>query len=421
VLAQTADAYGEAASRALAAHLAAGWPLDQAAVAAGVDPETLRAHRGPYPVQDYRLALDGALLTVTRSAESDALAEPVMLLVDGRRIAVPGHVGPFSETITLDEAPRLAQLDPDGHLGQSSRVGEVLPARIRWTLNGQISGINASEGFVNAFAVLTARRTDDTFNRWRVWLATNQRENLSARLTWTRFFGPILRGNTRRHAVTLGVEGAWLNQRFSPFHNADAAVGGSLSWAWDNRVYSLFPTSGAAFAAGISVGGAPQTGDLYVRAGASASRLASPHPRHVLAGRVDLGAAWTEIPQERLSFGGTNGVRGVPDDVVQSSIQAVGSVEYRVAPLRQASIPLGPVYLSEIDLIAGLDLGVGQSGTQPIAAMGAVLGVGVLVDNFGLSPGAVVVSFGFPLWTSGFEIPDGTPPVAVYLRWGQSF
>jgi hypothetical protein len=99
----------------------------------------------------------------------------------------------------------------------------------------------------------------------------------------------------------------------------------------------------------------------------------------------------------------------------------VGSVEYRVAPLRQASIPLGPVYLSEIDLIAGLDLGVGQSGTQPIAAMGAVLGVGVLVDNFGLSPGAVVVSFGFPLWTSGFEIPDGTPPVAVYLRWGQSF
>jgi hypothetical protein len=33
----------------------------------------------------------------------------------------------------------------------------------------------------------------------------------------------------------------------------------------------------------------------------------------------------------------------------------------------------------------------------------------------------VVVSFGFPLWTSGFEIPDGTPPVAVYLRWGQSF
>jgi hypothetical protein len=375
----------------------------------------------PTRSRDYRLSLDGAQLTVTRSAEPDALAEPVVLAVDGRRTVLAGHVGPFSETLTLDAPPRRAQLDPDGHLGQTSRVGEVLPARIRWTLNGQISGINASEGFINAFAVLTARRTDDTFNRWRVWLFTSQRENLSARLTWTRFFGPILRGNTRRHAVTLGLDAAWLNRRFSPFHDADAAVGGSLSWAWDNRVYSLFPTSGAAFDAGISVGGAPQTGDLYVRVGASASRLASPHPRHVLAGRIDLGAAWTEIPQERLSFGGASGVRGVPDDVVQSSVQAVGSVEYRLAPLRQASIPLGPVYLSEIDLIAGLDLGVGQSGTQPIAAMGAVLGAGVLVDNFGLSPGAVVVSFGFPLWTSGFEIPDGTPPVAVYLRWGQSF
>jgi hypothetical protein len=94
-------------------------------------------------------------------------------------------------------------------------------------------------------------------------------------------------------------------------------------------------------------------------------------------------------------------------------------MEYRVVPLRQLSVPLGPLYLEEVQLTIGADAGVGLADGEIVAGLGLVAGVGVLVENLGLSPGAANVTFGVPVWHRGFELPSSKLPFEIYLTWGQ--
>ncbi len=422
VVAQLSDRIGLDALVVLAGRLALGASVAEALSDLGLPEDWLPAWRARYPTQDYVLELEGTTLTVVRQAGEDALPETVIVDVDGERLHWHTPVGAGRSTWELEEAPKRVSLDPDRHLDQTTRIGDSKPSRLRWTLSGAITGINFSEGFASAYAVLTVRRSADTFNRWRIWAFTNQRERMRVRLAYTRYAGPIVRGVTRQHAVTLGLEGAWLNPRFAPLAGAPLSAGWSLSWAWDNRVYSLFPLRGAALSVRVASGGVPSTGDTYLSLTGSVTALAPLHPRHVLAVSIRGGGAWTELPQRRLSFGGASGVRGIPDDVVQTELQAVGTLEYRIAPVREAAINLlWLTWIRELHLTFGLDAGTGRVDDEAIQAVGASAGVGVIVDNFGLSPGAVDVTFAVPLGTRGFDLPVEGLPFELYLTWGLMF
>lgn len=423
VLAQLRDELGPEPVRALGKLLGAGWPLDRAAAEAGVPIEALERWRAPYPSsQDYTIDLSGQTVTVQRDAPADAPPETIVLQVDGERHVLQTSAGPDQLLLELHARPRRVVLDPDRHLDQATRLGEVRPPPLRWTLSGQISGINASERFVTAFAVLTVRRADDTHNRWRLSAFTNQRDRLAGRLTYTRSLGPLIRGATRAHAISLSADAAWLNPRFTDLPGADYTLGGTLSYAWDNRVYSLFPLDGMQVAFAASAGGAPSTGQTFARLRGGITLQKSASPRHVFATQLSAGAAFTDIPARRLDFGGVGGIRGLPDALVQTNVQGVLSTEYRAVPLRNLSVPLlGLAYLTEVQLTGGLDLGVGSADGDTLAALGATVGVAFVADVFGLIPSAVHLTFGAPIWTTGIELPDRALPVEIYLGWGQTF
>lgn len=420
-LAQLGDAHGEDVAIGVGMRVARGWPVDAALAAQGLPGDALDAFRAPYPAQDYTIDLVDGEVFVRREAPLDALAETVVVRTQAETVTLQVGPGPGEVTAPLTHPATRVRLDPAAHLAQTSRVGESRPPRIRWTLNGQIDAINVSQRFVDAFAVLTARRSDDTRNRFRIWAFTDQRQYLGGRASYTRFFGPLTRMSTRAHQVSFAFDVSWLNPNFSVIKDARYTLGGSAGWFWDGRVTTLFPLRGARFSLNVAAGGAPETGQAYATLTGTGMGLFPLAPRHVIAARFAGGASFTDIPQQRLRFGGTGGVRGIPDLAVQTELQGVGSLEYRAAPLRGASIPLGVLYIEEIDLVAGLDAGVGMVDGGRVGGVGASVGVNVITENLGLSPGSVNATLGFPLAWSGFEMPERKLPFELYISWGFSF
>ncbi len=421
VTAQVGDEAGPDAVPRLADALALGWTLRRALDHVGFDGVRVNAWGVAYPAQDWTLDRRPDSVVVTRAAPADAPPEAIVLSVDGapRQLLAPRGEARFE--LPLDPGLHRLRLDPQRHVGQTSREGDVRPIPVRWTLNGQISAINAAEGTASAFAVLTARGQADTHNRFRLWAITNSRSWLEGRFGWTHYLGPLTRPTERAHSLTLGAEGAWLNANFADANGAHASVGGVLAWAYDTHDTSLFPTRGIRTTAAVYAGGLPETHASYVRTVAEAAGAISLAPRFVLAARVAGGWAHSDLPHERLAFGGDTGVRAFPDDAVQTTTQVVTNLELRTAPMRQGSWPLGVLYVRDLHLIGGVDVGVGDAQSVPVAAVGAAFGLGVVVDNLGIAPGAALLTIGVPLWHEGFDMPAHAPPVTVSVTWGPVF
>lgn len=421
-VAQVGDRHGERAVEALAEALIVGEPWSVALGRAGLPVDALAPWRLPYPeVQDYRVAVDGREVVVSRQAPTDALEEAVVLSVDGARQVVSVGPGPARVRLTLDEAPDRVVLDPDRHLAQRDRVGDAQPSRLRWTLQGQITGINFTQLFLSAFAAATFRRADDTQNLWSVAAFTNQRDRLLGRVGYRRSFGAVVRGTRRLHGVSLSAEASWLNPNFTGLPGATYTLGGGLGYSFDNRESTIFPTRGGTVAVSIDGGGAPESGETWTRLQAEGTGLVSVHPRHVLATRLAAGVALTDLPARRLRFGGASGVRGVPDDVVQTRSQAILSLQYRAAPGRGLRIPLGVTRVVEIQAGAGVDVGVGLADEELVAAISPNANVGAIFENLGIAPGSAHVVIGVPAWVDGFQLPERRVPLELYVGWAQAF
>ncbi|MCB9665928.1 MAG: hypothetical protein H6732_17615 [Alphaproteobacteria bacterium] len=422
VVAQLGDTLGRPAVETLGRRLAAGWTLDAALAAAGVPEDGVARWRQAYPEQDYVVRLEGSTAHLRRDAPDDAPAETLVVDVDGRRRTWAVPVGPAETTLALDAPPRRLALDPERHTGQASRAGDVRPAPLRWTLWGQLSGINVAQGFASAFVQLTARGAADTHNATALLLWTDQRARLGTSLRWTRYAGRLIQPTVREHALTLGLDTAWLNPTFPGTDlAAPLSVGGTASYRWDSRTGLFFPRRGGRLRLTVSAGGTPGSGQTYVRVLTHATTEIPAGTRVVFAGRLATGLAATDIPQERLAFGGDEGVRGLPDRAVQTGTQTVASLEVRGVPLSQGSVPLGLGWLRDVQLLAGVDVGIGSTEGRTVAAAGAVGGVGFVADLFGLTPASATVVVGVPLWTRGIALDPYAWPVELYIVWGMMF
>jgi len=442
--AQLRDQIGHAAADELAHRLARGQDLDMALSAVGVAPGWLDARRRPYHPQDYVLQVQDDVATVTRVAPADQPPEVVVVAVDHdrkrktppQRTVLPFAEGDGHRTVELPARHGRVRLDPGGHVAQVSTV-DVQPAPLRFLLSGAISGVNFSELFLSAYGSVAIRRADDTRNLVFVRLDTNQRVNLGAAVAYTRYFGPRTRLTRRLHAITVGADGAWLSDRFAQNEGADVAMGGRLSYTLDSRSSALFPREGARFTVGLAGGGIPQDGRTYVRGQATVVGVAPLHPRVVLASRINAGLAATDIPQERLTFGGALGVRGIADREVQTNLQGVASFELRFVPVQRMGIPLAALtWIEDLQVTVGLDAGVGveqpldaegvavaDAGLTRVGAVGATVGIGAIVHNFGVAPGAINLTLGLPALRFGFDAPDNRSglPFELYLSWGVTF
>lgn len=444
IAAQLRDSLGHAAADDLAFRLARGQAVDVALAEVGLDPAWLSARRVPYQEQDYVLDVGDTSARVVRVAPEDQPPESVVLAVDhdhkrktpAQRIRLDFGPGDGEQEVTLPEGHGRTRLDPDGHVAQVNTV-DVRPAPLRWLISGAISGVNFSELFLSAYGAVAIRRADDTRNLVFVRMDTNQRVNLGAEVAYTRYFGPRTRLTRRLHGVTIGVDGAWLSDRFADNEGADVALGGRLSYTLDSRSSALFPREGARFTVGLAGGGIPQDGRTYMRGQATVVGVTPLHPRVVLASRVNAGIAATEIPQERLNFGGALGVRGIADREIQTNVQGVASFELRFVPVQRLGLPLAALtWIEDLQVTVGVDAGIGveqpldaegaaiaDADLTRVGAVGATVGLGAIVNNFGVAPGAINLTLGLPALRFGFDPPANRSglPFELYLSWGVTF
>jgi hypothetical protein len=117
----------------------------------------------------------------------------------------------------------------------------------------------------------------------------------------------------------------------------------------------------------------------------------------------------------------------VPAGQVVGSNQAVGMLEWRWAPIRNWSLWLPYLWLTELQVSGGVEGGwVGGlvqegeiSGTGDGAlALGWTAGLGIAGDWFGARPGLLTLTFARPVWTAGIT---EAPQLQVYLRGTQAF
>ena len=396
------DTYGPGTALAVAEQ---GWEA--------VDPAFVESWRVPYPEQDLRLEVDRQQLTITRDAPADAPAEPIPYTIDGERHVWDAPAGPGEHTQSLDGLSRVA-LDPKGHVRQTSRLYDTWPTRWTATFAGGPETVNLSEGIFVGSALTVLRRQYDTHNTFHANAWTGERSRLAVGAGYSRRFGPLVDRRRRRHRIGTSVSAAWLNPDFRPTDDGLYAVEWSVGYSWDSRVAYHFPLRGQGVGVSADTGFVPGSGARWGSVGAGGAALWAPHPRTVLALRARGGLAFGDVEHRLFSLGGSSMMRGLAPGVVVGTDMALGALELRLQPLRNASIPLMWVYwLDELQLNGGLEAGTvgGES------ALGWTAGFRTTMDGLGAVRWTWGLTVAQPVWTS-FEADT---PVQAYLRFGQEF
>ncbi len=421
VLAQVADAWGAQTADALGVALASGAPLLVAAEVAGVPPAWLEGHRGPSPPSALSLSVDSGSVGVGRVADVGTPAEVIVIDVDGERTAWVTAPGTDGTVVPVSAPPRRVVVDPDGHLDPTSRAGLTWPGAYTVTAAAWVDTLSVSDLYVEGTAAMWVRRRHDTHNTVAGTVFTDQESLLGASLGYIRRDGPLLDGLTRPHRVSVWASPALLNPAYAPVDDGGrVAVGGGLAYAWDTRVSREFPVRGHRLTASVDGGFVPGTARTWLSTGASATGVASPHPRHPFVADVSGAIARGDVDHRLLPLGGPVALRSLPTGTAIGTRRAIGLAEYRVAPIRGASVPALLAWGTELQLSVGGEVGTGTVDGAAVSAAGVTAGLGVVGDVFGMQPQLMGITAAWPVWADGLDVvPDAIPE--LYLRFWQPF
>ena len=418
------DRYGAGSALALASALVDGEPLEDAAGRLGF---ALDPWRAPYPEQDYTLTVSGAEVTVVREAPAQAPAEPVVLEVDGERLSWLAGPGPDAETWTLDSAPDRVRLDPDKHLAQTDYVSERWPARWTSVFTFFPYNINLSDQTFSAAAGATIRKQYDTHNLFDISAFTDPVNLAGATLTWRYAVGRLLDRRSRPHRLYLSATPALLNPSYRPTTDGRYALGAGIAWRYDDRVDYHFPLEGKGFYAGAGAGFVPGGDQRWASLSGGAEGVWSPHPRHSFAGELRSGLAAGEVEHRLLGLGGASNLRSVQVGEAVGDWRAVGKGEYRVAVIRNASVPMWLLWGSELQLTVGAEAGVMGDArledggrVERAQAVGWTAGISGIGDLLGARPTMLGVTAAGLLYADPVAL-EADFPVQIYLRWFQAF
>ena len=415
--------YGNGKSWTLGLGLAAGLDLEEAARAADISVEFIKPWRAPYPEQDYQMQVrkQGRELVINRSTTSDAQSEILPIKIDDQtRLWTTGEGNAFTVEI-LSEPAQKAALDPGSVTRQSSRVNDTWPSKLSFTAAGWVSSINLSQGYVVAIAGTSFRGRYDTKNLFSVSAYANAIDSPGFQVGWLRKFGPLQDGLRRPHRFSIHIDPAFIDPRFHEDFESGTAkrlftIEGGIGYAWDTRISSVFPLRGHRLSVFASGGFAPSTGQRWALVNASATAIGHVHPRHAFAARVSGGWATGDLTARLLRLGGTGSVAALPPNVALGSHRVLGRAEYRWAAIRNASIPAGFAWLSEVQTSTGLDIGTLNTDEGWIWSAGATLGMNFTMDLLGANPSMMGFSVGIPL---PIESLGGL--VAEQPQWGIRF
>ncbi len=419
-LGQVRARVGDEAAIEMGLALARGSTLQEATCDAGYPGDPHAAWAGLYLPRDYAVLAHRGVVTVTREAAADTPGEVVELDVDGERRLWETPAGP-AELVLEGEGIKKVVVDPDLQVGQTTRNNDRIPQPVYAVAGVLLGRVDFLQEFVEAELNFTLRRAADTHNTFMLGAFSNQRDRIGAITGWTALVGrPTLR-TVREHGLSLQLEFTVLNPLFDAGEENRTSVGGRFIWTWDNRESALFPRKGASVRLALLGGGAPEGGNAYAQATAKATATFAPHPRVVLAGRAMVGFAAADASTRRLMFGGPDGVRAIPDQLVQPNAQGILSLEIRPVLFDHAHVPLGVGTMSTMYAFAGLDVGAASLAGLPALALGANVGVGTVFSVLGITPGSVHVTVGIPVVTYGLD-PERTGfPVTFTASWGVPF
>lgn len=430
VLVQLDTAFGDGVGERLGLRLAEGLSLDDASAAEGVPVAWIAQWRRPYPIQDYQLEVRDDVVSVRRQAPADAQSETLVVHADGARHEVtipPGH----AIHLSLPDVRRVV-LDPDHHIGQTSRFRDTWPPRYTLTLAAGIGAINLGRGQIDASGQMTLRRQYDTRNLWFGTAFTAPGSLVGARIHWLRKAGPLLDGWSRPHRLTLGGGVTLLDPAFANVDQVRPSVTGSLGWAWDTRVSNEFPLRGRRLSAVVGGGAIPGVGERWGSLQCKITGLVPLHPRHVIAASTEAAMARSNVPWRLLTLAGSGGMRAMPvlpacrpdgaDPCAETAdLRSISMVEYRMAPLRQISVPMFLAWGNGLQLTAGAEGAVARVNDRPAAAVGLTAGIAGSADLLGAVSEMLGVTLGWPVWWTGLEELEHTATPEVYLRWTQAF
>jgi hypothetical protein len=253
-------------------------------------------------------------------------------------------------------------------------------------------------------------------------VAYHDREDLVGFLIGgTRQFGRPVDGLHRAHRVTMSVGPALLDPSFAST-DGPIAVGGGVSWTYDNRDDWQFPLHGTSFSIGTDGGGVPGSDRRWYAARASATGVTSPHPRIALAASANAGIGTGDVDHRLFPLGGHAALASLDPEVVIGTRRVVGRFELRAAPIRGAAVPVaGIVWGTELQLLAGAETGIVWKDDTPLSASGVTAGTAVAGEWLGVYRAMLGVTAGVPLEVRGFDLPDDTPPFEWTVRFDQQF
>ena len=105
-----------------------------------------------------------------------------------------------------------------------------------------------------------------------------------------------------------------------------------------------------------------------------------------------------------------------------ADLRGLAGLEYRIALLRNASVPLGVVWGRELQLALGVESLVARlKGGDSAWAAGATIGITGVGDVLGAEPMLIGVTAGWPLSWDGLDEVALSPVPEIYIRWGQHF
>ncbi|MDP2316077.1 MAG: hypothetical protein Q8P41_24485 [Pseudomonadota bacterium] len=414
---QLDDLRGPGTAAKLSRRLLGGETLAAAADALGVPPELVDGWQRPYrEAQDYVVHVDADGARVERTAPEDAPPEVVVVEVDGaRKAAWLAGPGPDELALEGEGRPGAVRVDPGGHVRETDLANDRWP--VKWTLvvNGGVYNMNPSQHTFDVAADLYFRRRNDSRNLLALSFDHDAQDLLSVSAGWVRWLGPLVDRRTRTHRLTFFAGPSFLDPVFRPTDRGSIAIGGSVGYAWDTRTDENFALSGHRFSVGVGGGFVPQSDDRWASASIAAVKLLSPHPKHVFAFRAKAAVATGDVEHRLLPLGGGSDVRAIPEAAVVGNERLEATIEYRWAPLRNASLPLPLLWVTELHLTPALDAGVLWRGNERHAAVGAAFGGHIMTDLLGAKGSLAGVTVAMPVWADSATIEDTVDAAALQL------
>ncbi|MEE2750981.1 MAG: hypothetical protein VX519_06095 [Myxococcota bacterium] len=431
VVARWLDALGgEGAALGVAEGLKRGLGLAESMEAQGLDSGLALAWAAPMPEQDLALEMRGGgrpRLALERRVEGPAAPVPVVVEVDDAREVWLTGEGSDEWTMEYDERVRKVVVDPERLILQPDRSNDRWPRGVWVVPAGYLSAIHLTERRFEGTAWMTIRRPYNTHRLAQVVLTHNAESTASFEGLVGRYLGPYRDRMRRQHLVWGSVAAGILEPEFRPTNTGRYHTDVGLGYSWDTRVSPYFPERGHRLWVRARGGAVPASDANWARVQTGLSGVRMFRPGHAVAGRIALGVAAGNVPHKLLPIGGSGGLSSVPSNAALGNISTTVGSEYRVVLLDGLSVRLPFYWLSQVQLIGGVEAGwLGQEGgsdpMQQRLGVGATLGVNVIADVMGMRPVMGGVALGRLLLQDPiFLEPDEIPPVMVMLRLGHSY